>query len=248
MDPLTIAMLGSSAIGGSSSKKASHNAAQASAAQIELGYAGLDLQKQGFELTKQQYEDAKAEYDRWKRVYGPLQEDLGTYYRNLTGQKLSAREVSNIQAASEKASDKIVQSLAQSGRANSGLESYLLAQNAYGAELDKANARSTADERAQAQKLNFLGVGLGQANQLRVSQGNSVAGLNANLRSQAATLNSIGNAQVLGANQQNVIQQNFANQLQGNLGFAARYGLFGSSVPTATPNVAGVLSDNGVLY
>lgn len=139
-------------------------------------------------MTKEQLDFDKQRYADWKAVYGPLQEDLGTYYKNLTGSTLSAKHVESIQMESQLAQQQIDQTLAQRGISGGGLEASLTNQNIFGTSMQKATARASGDQMANEQKLNFLNLGLGQGAQI----GNNIAQTSASgasgLRSQAAGL------------------------------------------------------------
>ena len=117
-------------------------------------------------LTKTQLDFQKAQYDDWKSIYGPLQEDLGTYFKNLTGNNLTSQHLEAIQLESQKAQTNIDAALAQRGLSQSGLEAQALMQNQFSAASQKANIRANADQLANQQKMGFLGLGLGQGTQM----------------------------------------------------------------------------------
>ena len=132
-----------------------------------------------YELTKDQLEFQKAQYDDWKNIYGPLQEDLGTYYKNLTGDKLAAQQIEAIQRESQQAQTNVDQQLAQRGLSQSGLQAEAIMRNQSTASMAKADARANADQMANTQKMNFLGLGLGQGTQM--------LGINANVANQGSS-------------------------------------------------------------
>jgi len=173
-------------------------------------------------FDEQRYMESEAEYQKWKSIYGPLQEDLGTYYKNLSGKQLSTREVIRIQDASQKAKDKIKASLAQSGRADSGLEHYLLSQVDYDAEIQKAEKVSTAEERAVAAKTNFLALGLNQANNIKAQQAGTVAAMQSGVNAQGNILAGQASLGVASATAQAGIWSRYGNDVQGLLGYGAR--------------------------
>lgn len=240
---IEIAMLGAAVIGGISSNSAANKAADAQAQSDALTREGMEQQarvlgKQQV-MDKQRYMDAEQEYQKWKAIYGPMQEDLGTYYSNLTGETLSNNEVERIQVASQNSRDQITQSMAQSGRANSGLEAELLAQNSYGAELAKAQSRSTADARAIDAKTNFLNMGLQQGNNIQQYQDNIRGDIAQSVYNPSQALASMGQGAVNTANTQNQIWNEYGGQIQGYMGYAAKTGMFDSTGSTgAMMNVA----------
>jgi len=128
-------------------------------------------------IQREQLDFDKSRYKDWKEVYGSLQEDLGEYYKNLTGQSLSDREVEEIQLADQKAQEKMRQNLSQRGIDGSGVEAQLGANQTYQTEMLKANSRATMDERANQQKQQFLALGLGQGGQIAGQMGQTSANM-----------------------------------------------------------------------
>jgi len=117
-------------------------------------------------IQQAQLDFDKERYNDWKAVYGVLQEDLGEYYKNLTGQALSDREIEQIQLADQKAKDKLHRELAQRGIDGSGVEAQLDANNTYQTAMLKANSRATATDRANQMKQQFLALGVNQGGQI----------------------------------------------------------------------------------
>lgn len=139
-------------------------------------------------MTKEQLAFDKQRYADWKAVYGPLQEDLGTYYKNLTGGELSAKHIESIQMESQLAQQQIDQSLAQRGISGGGLEASLTNQNIFSTSMQKAAARASGDQMANEQKMNFLNLGIGQGAQIGTNIAQTSAAGASGLRSQASAL------------------------------------------------------------
>jgi len=119
-----------------------------------------------YKLTTDEIAFQRQQYNDWKNIYGDLQEDLGTYFKNLTGNKIAAEQVSSIQRESQAAQTQIDQALAQRGISGGGLEAQALQQNMLSSAMQKANVRASADQLANQQKAGFLGLGLGQGAQM----------------------------------------------------------------------------------
>ena len=119
-----------------------------------------------YALTKEELAFQREQYNDWKSVYGPLQEDLGTYFKNLTGDNLAAQQITQIQAGSQEAQRRTDQVLAQRGLTGSGLEAQALMQNTFGTEMQKASVRANKEQLAAQQQMAFLGLGLGQGAQM----------------------------------------------------------------------------------
>ena len=121
-------------------------------------------------MTQESIDFQRGQYDDWKEIYGPLQEDLGTYYKNLTGDALAAKNIVQTQEASQRAQQQTDRELAQRGMSGSGLEAQNLMFNQFATEQQKAGIRANADDMANQQKMSFLGLGLGQGAQMLGTQ------------------------------------------------------------------------------
>jgi len=131
-------------------------------------------------LTDEQLAFQRAQYNKWQDIYGPLQEDLGTYFKNLNGEDVTAKKLQAVQQESQAAQHNIDQSLAQRGLGTSGLEAQALTQNSINTANSRANIRANQDQAAALQKMQFLGLGLGQgAQMLGVNANVSNSGVNA---------------------------------------------------------------------
>lgn len=117
-------------------------------------------------LTKEQIAFQREQYEDWKGIYGPLQEDLGTYFKNITGNTIAAEQLTQIQRESQAAQQQIDQQFAQRGLGGSGLEAAALTQNIFGTAQQKAQVRASADEQAMNKKMGFLGLGMGQGSNM----------------------------------------------------------------------------------
>ena len=179
--------------------KGAKQATEASAKAAERSYG----------LTKEELDFQKEQYADWKAIYGPLQEDLGTYFKNLNGGTLSAPHIQAIQAESQKAQEQINQQLAQRGLSGGGLEAKLLNQNIFSAGMQKAAARASGETLATQQKQGFIGIGLGQGsamlgNTAQVSSSgagsqSSISGSQAGLSGSLGTASMNATGDVIGA-------------------------------------------------
>lgn len=144
------------------------------------------------EVQREQLQFDMDRYNEWKGIYGPLQEDLGTYYKNLTGKSISKQEVEQLQLASQKANKKLEETMAQRGMSNSGLEMQLLGSNTYNTEIAKATVTANADQKAADLKQNFLSIGLGTGSTIAGQMSSASNGLASGLIN-AGQANSAGN-------------------------------------------------------
>ena len=150
---------------GLTDNKGAASAAKASAA---AGAAATAMSKEQIEFAKKQYED-------WKKIYGPIETNLGEYYKNLTPEKLTSLGLQNQQKEFQIAQAATAQDMAQRGITDSGIDiaaqTNLKFQNA----TARATIRTDAEQKVAEQKLQFLGVGLGQGSGLLANVGNASA-------------------------------------------------------------------------
>ena len=152
-------------------EEAAKQAGFANAQQYALTKESIELQKETLEFQKEQYED-------WQAIYGPVQENLGDYYNELDGDKLTALGLENQQREFQSAVKLIEQDAAQRGFTNSGAEFAAKSNATFQNAEARATIRSTSEERANEQKLAFLGVGLGQGQSMLGNINNASSNVN----------------------------------------------------------------------
>jgi hypothetical protein len=130
-------------------------------------------------LTTEQLAFQREQYDNWKSIYGDLQENLGNYYKNLSPDDYISRGVTAINKEYEVANKQVTTQLAQRGISNSGIAAAALTSLDQQGAAARANVRDTAGEQVNAQKMGFLGLGLGQGTQM--------LGINAQVSSNGAS-------------------------------------------------------------
>lgn len=219
---IELALGASALIGGISSMSQASQMRKGQKEAAALNQQSLKQQAMQQRFNEMDYIRRLADYEKLKSIYGPLQEDIGTYFANLTGEKLSNDQIARIQQASQKAQEQIHQQLAQSGRSQTGLEDYLVAQNTYQTELAKAQARQAAEKQAIDMKMNYLGMAQQQANSYLGLANQSMAGMQTAINNQGNIRATIGN-QVMATNAQiGNIYGNYADQLTSLIGFKYR--------------------------
>lgn len=118
-------------------------------------------------MTKEQLAFMKEQYADWKAVYGDVQTNLGTYYKNLTPEKITALGLENQQREFQIASAEVDKMFAQKGIApTSGMAVHTKATATFQNAEARAKIRSSAEQDVADEKLKFLGVGLGQGAQM----------------------------------------------------------------------------------
>ena len=115
----------------------------------------------------------KEQYAKWQSVYGDIQENLGEYYKNLGPDRIISLGLQNSQLEHQQAEDNIRRTMAQRGLGDSKFEAYTLAnadiQNAH----TRAQIRNSGQELANQQKMQFLGLGLNQGQNMLGNIGNA---------------------------------------------------------------------------
>ena len=133
------ASVAGSLISSNASKKASKSASSADKATLEFN------QKQ---------------YDDWKSVYGPVQDNLSSYYSSLTPDYYETLGLEAFELERNSAMDQIETSLAQRGISDSGIASQIRSEADLGAATTRAQIRRQAPQQAATDKMNFLAVGM----------------------------------------------------------------------------------------
>lgn len=164
------------------------------------------------------------QYNDWKDIYGPMQEDIADYWKNVNGREMVAQEVQQVQMAQQEANTRIKETMAQRGISGSGLEAGLTNQNIFNTEIQKAMIRNTADERKIAGQTGLLSLGLSQGSQISAQMSGT----------SSALANTMYNA---GAAQSNIIT-GATDTLGGVVGYGFdQYNPTNSAVPAANTDL-----------
>jgi len=141
-----VAVAGASVVSGymgkKSADKASKQAAKAEAAELEF--------------AREQYED-------WKATYGPLEENLASYYSNVSPELYAAQGLEAYQQEFEASMARLDESLAQRGIGDSPIAISLRQQAGLEEAEAKAEIRRDAPRMAAEDKTRFLQIGMGQS-------------------------------------------------------------------------------------
>lgn len=202
------AIVGSAAIGAISSKKAASSASKSADRAYESADAASQLQ---YETSMQQLEFQQQQYADWENIFGPIQENLSSYYKNLSSDSIASLGIQNIEQSYVQSRQNLDTQLAKRGISGSGAAAAGLTQLESARMLGKAEVRTNAPQQAAQQQLGFLSAGLGLQSGLQ--QGIS---------------NTYGNQmQMYGQNAQTQLGQagNYANQAaQGYAGIGSSVG------------------------
>lgn len=191
---------GTSYMGAKSSSKSADKALASADASSALQY---DISMQQLEFQQQQYSD-------WENIFGPIQENLSSYYKNLSSDSIASLGIQNIEQSYVQSRQNLDTQLAKRGISNSGAAAAGLTSLENTRMLGKAEARTNAPQQAAQQQLGFLSAGLGLQSGLQQGISNSYG------------------------NQMNILGQQSSNSLQQASQYtqqaAAGYAGIGSSV------------------
>lgn len=144
-------------LGSSASNSASKAAASAEKAQLEF--------------DKERYED-------WKKVYGPVQDNLSAYYSNLSSDYYETMGLEAFELERNSAMDSLNTYLAQRGISDSGIATQLNAEADLNSATTRAQIRRQAPAQLAEEQMNFLSIGLGSnpANSVSNTMASQAAG------------------------------------------------------------------------
>jgi hypothetical protein len=148
---------------------------QAASAAAEASAQGLIMTKEQIAIAKEQLDFQKEQYKDWEDIYGPVQKNLGEYFKNLSPDNLVTLGLEKQQKEFQQVQDTIQRDFAQRGLTNSGQELVITSQNKVQNATARAAIRANSDTLANEQKMNFLGLGLGQGTQMLGQINNAAA-------------------------------------------------------------------------
>lgn len=201
------AIIGSAVLGAAASATSAKSASKSSSAATASADAAARLQ---YEASSEQLAFSKQQYDDWQNIFGPIQDNLSSYYKNLSSDSVASLGIQNIEKEYARSSQLLDQSLAKRGITNSGATTQGMTQLESARMLGRAEVQANAPMVAAQQQQGFLSIGLG-AQQQATAGINSAYGNQINLLGQQAA-NSISQA------------NNYSNQA------AAGYAGIGSSI------------------
>lgn len=154
----------------SSSKAASKAASKQAAVAAQAG-------EYQYALGLEQLELQKSQIDKWEKVFGPVLDNLSTYYKNLTPNSVASKFVQQIETNYSATRKELDRALAQRGITSSGSAAAAHTQLLSAKAADKATARAMAPEVVREQQSAFLGLGLGQQGALQAGLASAYSNL-----------------------------------------------------------------------
>ncbi len=149
MSVAVAAVVGSVGVGMYGANKSAKSADKATKAQSEASAAQLEFERE--------------QYDDWKELYGPIEQNLATYYQGVTPETYAAVGLETYNEEYQKSVERMNEQFAQRGiLPSSGIASSLAAQGELQAAETRSGIRSQSEQQAINDKTNFLQIGMGQ--------------------------------------------------------------------------------------
>ena len=177
------AIIGAAAIGAGTS----YMSAKSSSKSADKAYASADAASQlQYETSIEQLNFQKEQYADWENIFGPIQDNLSSYYKNLSADSVASLGIQNIEQSYVQSRQNLDTQLAKRGITNSGATAAGLTSLENTRMLGKAEVRSTAEQTVAQQQLGFLSAGLGLQSGLQQGVSNAYSN-QANILGQQST-------------------------------------------------------------
>ena len=183
MSGIAVAIGGTAVIGAISSSSA---ARKSSAAASEAAAASKTAAKLQYQVSMAQLDFAKQQYNEWQGIFGPIEQNLSSYYKNLSSDTFAALGIQNIEQEYTRSREQLDTAMAKRGITDSGANAAGLTELENSRMLGRAQARAQAPTQVANQQLGFLSIGLGQKAQLQTDINNAYSN-QINIRGQQAT-------------------------------------------------------------
>lgn len=203
------ATIGAAVIGAGVSMSASKKASKSASAAQASSDSAAQLQ---YEVSMEQLDFQKQQYENWESIFGPIQQNLSNYYKNLSSDTIASSGIQNIEQQYVASRQNLDTQLAKRGITNSGATAAGLTQLETARMLGKADIQTKAPMLAAQQQTGFLAGGLNQQSGLQ-------SGISGAMTNQ---MNMFG--------EQSMNKQNMANQYSNQA--AQAYAGIGSSIGT----------------
>lgn len=164
MSGIAVAIGGSAVVGGISSNNA---AKKASASSAEAAAASKKAAKLQYQVSMAQLDFAKQQYNEWQGIFGPIEQNLSSYYKNLSSDTFAALGIQNIEQEYTRSREQLDTAMAKRGITDSGANAAGLTELETGRMLGRAQARAQAPTQVAQMQQGFLSIGLGQQAQLQ---------------------------------------------------------------------------------
>lgn len=152
------AIIGAAAIGAGTSYMSSKSASKSA----DKAYASADATSQlQYEASMEQLDFQKKQYEDWENIFGPIQDNLSSYYKHMRPDSIASLGIQNIEQSYTQSRQNLDTQLAKRGITNSGATAAGLTSLENTRMLGKAEVRTNAPQQVAQQQLGFLSAGLG---------------------------------------------------------------------------------------
>ena len=158
------AVVGAAAIGAGTSYMGSKKAGKQADAARKSADNSAALQN---EVSMEQLAFSKQQYDDWQSIFGPVQQNLSSYYKNLSPDTVTSLGLQNLEHEYTRSAQLLDQALAIRGITNSGATESGLTQLEQTRMLGRTQVRNDASNIIAQQQANYLNIGMGQQSQLQ---------------------------------------------------------------------------------
>lgn len=161
---VAVAIGGSTVLGSATSFM---GAKKSSAASAEAAAASKKAAKLQYKATMAQLDFAKQQYNDWQSIFGPIEQNLSSYYKNLSPDSFAALGIQNIEQEYSRSRELLDTDLAKRGITDSGATVAGMTELEGNRLLGRAQVRAQAPTQVAQMQQGFLSVGLGQQAQLQ---------------------------------------------------------------------------------
>lgn len=157
--------------------------------------AAAQQAQQSYELSLENIEFQREQYADWQNIFGPIQDNLGDYYKNLSADKITTLGLENQQREFQNMSRQLNQQFAQRGISpDSAVSASTTANLGFANATERARIRTAAPGQAAQEKLGFLAIGMGQGQALAGNIGAAYTSGSSNLAGLSANNNQVYNS------------------------------------------------------
>jgi len=157
-DPITAITAATSIVGAISGRNARKDAQGAADRASRLSAEEQAKFQEANEATLAFEQDR---YDEWKSIYGPMEQNLASYYNSLNPETYAAQGIEAFETERSAAMTNVEEMLAQRGiTTDSGVSANVAIQDAMGAASTRAGIRADAPRKVIADQTSFLSAGM----------------------------------------------------------------------------------------
>ena len=167
---VAVAIGGSAVLGSATSYM---GAKKSSAASAEAAAAMRKSAKLQYKATMEQLNFTKKQYADWQGIFGPIEQNLSSYYKNLSPDSFAALGIQNIEQEYSRSREQLDIALAKRGITDSGATVAGMTELEGNRLLGRAQVRAQAPTQVAQMQQGFLSIGLGQKAQLQTGINNA---------------------------------------------------------------------------